>query len=86
MIVICVLCHSQNITQICFNCPSNACTANGCSSCATGFMLSSQGWCGIFTPIAGCIVYDYLYTNRCTACSSDRMLIDSRCYIKPQNC
>lgn len=74
------------LSQNCYNCQPGACTANGCTQCADGFMLSSQGWCGIFTPIEGCRIYDSLFTNRCTQCNPDRMLIESRCFIKPQNC
>lgn len=49
-------------------------------------MLSSQGLCGIFTPIEGCRIYDASFTNKCQQCLDDRMLIDSRCYLKPENC
>ena len=48
-------------------------------------MLSSQGWCGIFTPIEGCRTYNAL-ENTCASCNPDRQLIDQRCYILPENC
>lgn len=70
--------------QSCLQCKT--CVDNRCEQCVSGFMLSSQGWCGIFTPIEGCRVYDYLASNRCLQCNSDRTLIDSRCYLKPENC
>jgi len=63
------------LSQNCLNCLSGACTASGCTQCADGFMLSSQGWCGIFTPIEGCGIYDALFTNRCSQCNPDRMQI-----------
>lgn len=71
-------------SQSCLQCKT--CVNNTCQECTDGFMLSSQGWCGIFTPIEGCRIYDYLSTNRCLECNTDRTLIDSRCYLKPENC
>lgn len=59
--------------QACSRC-RGTCTSQGCSQCEDGFMLSTQGWCGIFTPVEGCRTYDAL-ANACASCNPDRQLI-----------
>ena len=72
--------------QNCYKCKVNNCTAQGCNQCEDGFMLSSQAWCGLFSPIEGCRIYDALNPTNCRNCIAGRELINSKCYIQPDGC
>lgn len=74
------------VAQTCFKCKPQACSSKGCTDCDDGFMLNSQGFCGLYTPIEGCRVYNAADSSQCAQCTADRQLISARCYLKPDNC
>ena len=81
-----ILLIAYSSAQTCYKCKPQNCTGQVCTECENGFMLSSLGWCGLFTPIEGCRIYDVLNPTACKVCNIDRQQIGARCYIQPDGC